>query len=307
MGPTLRQLEYALAVAEHRHFRRAAAACHVTQPALSAQVAQLEELLGVRIFERNRRSVRVTAAGERILDQMRVCVREVGELEDLAAQLARPGSGPLRLGVIPTIAPYFLPALLPALRREHPDYDLQLWEARTAVLLDRLDRGGLDLLVLALPLPGDGRPATELAREPFVLLVGDDHPLAHGPDPDPAALDEEPLLLLAEGHCLRDHVLSACRAKARPRLRPMHVESLSMLVQMVRNRLGVTLLPAGAITQELADRGGLAVRRFREPEPSRILGAVWRPGSARDAELSGLARFCAAHLQRQVDDALTLL
>lgn len=307
MRPTLRQLEYAVAVAEHRHFRRAAEACHVTQPALSAQVAQLEEILGVRIFDRNRRQVQVTAAGEQLLERVRSCLAEVDELEDLAAHLARPGAGPLRLGVIPTIAPYLLPALLPALRREHPDYELQLWEAQTTVLVQKLDRGELDLLLLAVPLPGDERPAAELGPEPFVLVVPEEHRLAHGPAPTEEQLDGEPLLLLAEGHCLRQHALAACRLDGRGIYGPMHANSLSMLVQMVRNGLGLTLLPASAIEVELNDRTGLAVRRFREPGPSRMLGALWRDGGARSAELESLARFCASHLDDRIQRSLTNL
>ena len=139
MRPTLRQLEYAIAVAEHRHFRRAAESCHVTQPALSTQIRQLEDLIGVQIFERDRRNVHVTAAGEQILARARACTGEMRELEDLARQLAKPGTGPLRLGVIPTVAPYLLPALLPRLRESHPGYELELWEEQTSLLVDKLD------------------------------------------------------------------------------------------------------------------------------------------------------------------------
>ena len=252
MRPTLRQLEYALAVAEHHHFRRAAQACHVTQPALSAQIAQLEDLLGVRIFERNRRQVRVTPAGARLLERMRACLREVDELEDLAAHLSRPGAGPLRIGVIPTVAPYLLPGLLPALRDHAPDYELQLWEAQTSTLLEKLDRGELDLLLLALPLPGVDRRGTPLGDEPFVLLVPAEHPLATGPAPGEDQLDGEPLLLLAEGHCLREHALAACRLSD-PELPALAVRLRAMEDDAVRARTEGDTAAFRALVEERAE------------------------------------------------------
>lgn len=307
MKPTLRQLEYALAVAEHRHFRRAAEACHVTQPALSTQIGQLERILGVKIFDRNRRHVHVTAAGERILERARACVREADELEDLAAHLARPGTGPLRLGLIPTVAPYLLPALLPALRQSYPDYQLQLREDRTEQLLAKLDTGELDLAFLALPLPGHTRPARTITREPFLLLTPAEHPLAgRGPVAEEGLPGDE-LLLLAEGHCLRDHALAACRLPPTDGDGPMHANSLSMLVQMVRNGLGITLLPAPAIPVEVASREGLHLQRFRDPEPSRILGAVWRDGTSRASEFGALCDLVAELVDEATAQALASL
>jgi LysR family hydrogen peroxide-inducible transcriptional activator len=304
MMPTLRQLQYAVAVAEHRHFRRAAAACHVTQPALSAQVRQLEELLGVQIFERNRRQVRITAAGEEILQRARACLSEVRDLEELAARLARPGGGPLRIGVIPTLAPYLLPGLLPRLRVEHPAYELQLWEAQTSTLTAKLDEGELDMLLLALPLPDDPRAGLPLAREPFILLTPSAHPLATAAEVTENSLRGEAILLLEDGHCLRDHALSACRLPALGIADQVHANSLSMLVEMVRNGLGITLLPASAVPVELRQREGLAVRRFRAPEPSRMLGALWREGSPRSDEFDSLSELFAASFHSQVGNAL---
>lgn len=303
MRPTLRQLEYAVAVAEFRHFRKAAAACHVSQPALSSQIQALEATLGIRIFERDRRRVHVTAAGEQLLARARASLREVDDLLDLAAHLARPGTGPLRLGIIPTVAPYLLPGLLPALRDEHPDYDVQIWEAQTGELMAKLDSREVDLLVLALPIPGDDRPAHDLAREPFVLLTPEAHPLAKADQPAIDDLDGRELLLLADGHCLREHALAACELAGATAQGPMHANSLSMLVQLVRNGMGITLLPASAVPVELADRRGLAVRRFRDPEPSRILGAVWREESSRASELSKLCELVADQAGRQVHSA----
>lgn len=293
MRPTLRQLEYAIAVAEHRHFRRAAEACHVTQPALSTQIGQLEETLGVRIFDRNRRKVHVTAAGEQILERARACLREAQELEALAGHLAHPGAGPLRLGIIPTVAPYLLPEFLPALREAHPGYEISLREDQTDALLAKLDAGEIDLAFLALPVPGDNRPVREIAVEPFVLVTPGDHPLATEGAVAEADLPGEDLLLLAEGHCLRDHALAACKLPPRGSEGPMHANSLSMLVQMVRNGMGITLLPAPAVPVEAASREGLALRRFREPQPSRMLGAAWREPNAREAEFAKLCDLAA--------------
>jgi LysR family hydrogen peroxide-inducible transcriptional activator len=294
MRPTLRQLEYAIAVADHRHFRRAAEACHVTQPALSTQIAQLEETLGIRIFDRNRRRVDVTAAGEQILERARACLREADGLRDLANHLARPGAGPLRLGIIPTVAPYLLPDFLPAIRAEHPDYEVSLREDQTEALLARLDAGEIDLAFLALPIPGDHLQVREIGEEPFVLLTPGDHPLARSTEVHENELPGEELLLLAEGHCLRDHALAACQLPPRGSDGPMHANSLSMLVQMVRNRMGITLLPAAAIPVEATSREGLALRRFRDPEPSRMLGAAWRARNSREGEFDALCDLAAS-------------
>lgn len=304
MRPTLRQFEYAIAVARKRHFRRAAESCHVTQPALSTQIAQLEDTLGVKIFERNRRQVRVTAAGEQLIARMRACLDEVSEIEDLAALLSRPGAGRLRLGVIPTVAPYYLPALLPLLRAEHPNYELQLWEAQTHELLERLDEGELDLLLLALPVGGQTRRALEIGAEPFFLVAPADHPLASRETLSGDDLQGAPLLLLADGHCLREHALAACGLGEHFTSGPMHANSLSMLVQMVRNGMGVTLLPAAAVPVELVDHEGLALRPFRDRAPSRILGLMWREGSARSAELESIADHVASILRGELERAL---
>jgi len=307
MRPTLRQLEYAIAVAEYRHFRRAAESCHVTQPALSTQIRQLEELLGVQIFERDRRAVHVTAAGEQIMVRARACTGEMRELEDLAARLASPGTGPLRLGVIPTVAPYLLPALLPLLHETHPGYELEIWEEQTSSLIERLDHGEVDLLLLAFPLPGDDRDGHELIREPFMLLLPEGHRLSTIEEPGDEDLAGEPVLLLEDGHCLRDHALAACRLGTGALSGPVHANSLSMLVQMVRNGLGITLLPASAVPVEVTDRNGLVVRRFRDPAPSRILGTLWRNASARAPDFVSLSQLFASNLQSQMDRALQSL
>lgn len=302
MDPTFRQLEYAVAVADHRHFRRAAEACHVTQPALSTQIQQLESTLGVQLFERGRRGVLVTPEGEQILARARGCLQGVRDLTDTAAQLRRPGAGALRFGLIPTIAPYLLPHLVPRLRSAYPDAELQLWEEQTEVLLARLRRGEVDLLLLALPLHGDDLVCQALADEPFVLLAPAEHPLSDLPHLLQADLEDAPVLLLEDGHCLRDQALDICETAGARATHQVHANSLATLVQMVANGLGVTLLPATAIPVEARAASGLVLRWFEEPRPSRSIGLVWRNGAAREKDYQALAEVFQQEISIRLED-----
>lgn len=284
MGPltahafSLRQLQYAVAVAETLSFRLAASRCHVSQPSLSAQLAALEDALGVRLFERGPNRVLVTAAGAALVERARRILVETGDLVAAAAQVRDPLTGTLRIGVIPTISPYLLPGVTPALRSAYPRLTVLWSEAPTAALGAALVAGGLDAALLALEAsPGDvAREA--IASDPFVLATPPGHPLgARKAAARAAELAGASILLLDDGHCLRDQALAFCSG-ARPQELAFRATSLSTLVQMVAAGAGVTLLPELAVPTETR-RAALAIRRFAAPSPGRTVGLIWRKGS----------------------------
>ncbi len=284
--PSIRQLEYAVAVADTLHFGRAARQCAVSQPALSAQIQQLEDLLGLQIFERGRRRVLVTPEGERVLEKARDALAAIDELVARAAGAGEPLYGPLRLGVIPTVAPYLLPKLLPGVRERYPSLQLLLREERTALLVEQLEEGRLDTLLLALPVGEADLVELPLFEEPFWFAAPEGHRLL-GARPVTlleSALEGEEVLLLEDGHCLRAQALAVCQRAGAVVPGRIQATSLSTLVQMVANGLGVTLLPERALEVELRSAAGLAVKRFRPPAPSRTIGLAWRRGAAREAD-----------------------
>jgi LysR family hydrogen peroxide-inducible transcriptional activator len=268
-----------VAVADRRSFRLAARDCRVAQPSLSAQLAQAEEALGVRIFERDRHGVRPTLAGEELVARARALLADADELVATARRLGDPRSGRLRVGILPTIAPYLLPLVAPALHAALPRLQLVWTEERTEVLLDRLGRGQLDAAVVAADATTLALPHRALGHDPFVLAVAPDHPLATAPGPlTLEGLHDQPLLLLEDGHCLRDQALAAC-ALTGAREAEYRATSLATLVQMVAAGLGVTLLPRLALDVENR-RGGLVVRPFDGEPPGRDLVLVWRRSAA---------------------------
>lgn len=272
---TLKHLRYVVAVADQGHFGRAADTCSVSQPALSMQIKELEGALGAVLFDRGARGVQTTALGARFVERARLILREVDELGHLARAAQDGLSGPLRLGVIPTIAPYLLPRLIGVLGQSHPGLELNLRETITPQLLDELANGQLDAAILALPL-GDNRfVEAPLFTERFVLV----RPIKdqHQPVPGPEALRELRLLLLEEGHCFRDQALSFCSLSASPR-EVMDGSTLATLVQMVGAGMGVTLIPEMAVPIETRS-ADVAVTRFPNPEPTRQIGLVWRRSS----------------------------
>jgi LysR family hydrogen peroxide-inducible transcriptional activator len=294
MRPSVRQLEAIVAVADQRHFGRAARACAITQPALSSQVQLLEQDLGLRIFERSRRGVLVTRSGEAVLERARAALKALDGVV-AAARECGPLAGPLHLGVIPTVAPYFLPRWLPRVREAHPELRLFLHEDRTARVVERLRQGELDLLLLALPIEGGDLQSVPLLDEPFLLAAPAGHRLARGGRRRVAEseLEDEVVLLLEDGHCLRDQALSVCgMAGARESLE-VRASSLATLVQMVANGLGVTLLPESAAPAEVHPGDRIVLRRFRTPEPTRCIGLVWRKASPRAEGFAALG----AHLR----------
>jgi LysR family hydrogen peroxide-inducible transcriptional activator len=287
--PTLKQLQYLVALQEHGHFGNAAEACFVTQSTLSAGLRELESLLGLTLVERTRRVVRFTPVGERIAVQARRVLAEADTLADLARAAGKPLSGELRMGVIPTIAPFLLPRLLPQLRAAWPDLKLYLREEVTAAACDSLQRGRLDCVLLALPYRCGEVESADLFEDrlffAFPASQADDLP-----NPVPAeAIDERNLLLLEDGHCLKDHALAACN---RPELNAeasMLGTSLHTLVQMVDNGLGVTLLPEMAIEAGILKGTNVIARALDAERPSRRIALAWRKGSPRAKEFRLLA------------------
>jgi LysR family transcriptional regulator, hydrogen peroxide-inducible genes activator len=276
---SLRQLQYIVAVADFRGFRKAADACEVAQPSLSMQVALAERQLGVQIFERDRRGVRVSNAGVAIVDQARRVLLAARELRDLARRSADPFSGTLRVGVIPTIGPYLLPEITPALASSFPRLRLLWTEARTSDLVHELEDGRLDAILVALESDIGDLEHTVLGRDSFVLAASPRHPVVkRAARASPDVLTGEVVLLLDDGHCFRDQALRFC-TQAGAGEHSFRATSMGTLVQMVSSGDAVTLLPSLALGVENR-RGQLRVRRFTAPEPSRTLALAWRRGSA---------------------------
>ena len=274
---SLRQLEYVVAIADTLGFHRAAERCHVSQPTLSAQVQQLEGVLGVRLFERDRRGVLVTAAGREIVARARRVLVEVGDLISAASRASDPLAGTFRLGVIPTVAPYLLPEVMPGLHAQYPGLRLVFREERTPDLVRDLHEGALDLGLVALDPDLGEHEAVPLLADPFVVAMPPGHPLTKKRR---IALDDlaaHRVLLLDDGHCLRTQVLALC-GEAGARETELRATSLGTLVQMVAGGDGVTLLPRLAVAVENR-RAQLEIRPFADPAPSRTIALVWRTSS----------------------------
>jgi LysR family hydrogen peroxide-inducible transcriptional activator len=288
--PSLAQLRAFAAVAEHLHFRDAAAAIGMSQPALSGAVSALEETLGVTLLERTTRKVLLSTAGERLAVRTKAVLAEVGALLEEAEAVRAPFTGVLRLGVIPTVAPYLLPTVLRLVHERYPDLDLQVHEEQTASLLDGLAGGRLDLLLLAVPLGVPGVTELPLFDEDFVLVTPLDHPLGGREGIPRSALREMRLLLLDEGHCLRDQALDICREAGREDVPATTTAAgLSTLVQLVAGGLGVTLLPRTAVRVETSRSSQLLTGSFADPAPTRRIALAMRTGAARSAEYEELA------------------
>jgi len=285
---SLRQLQYLVAVADLGGFRRAADACHVSQPSLSAQIAQVEDALGVQVFERTRRQVRVSAAGQPLVAQARAVLLAAGEFAELGRQLADPFTGTLRIGVIPTISPYLLPEIAPGLARAYPRLTIGWREDHTRDLVRQVNEGTLDAAVLALEADIGTLDHATLMRDPFLLAAAPEHRLAA---PKRRAriqdLDDEGVLVLDDGHCFRDQALQLC-ARVGAREAGFRATSLATLVQMASAGRGVTLLPSIALSVENR-RGQLVVREFTAPGPGRTIALAWRKGSALAASFATLA------------------
>lgn len=283
---TLRQLRYFCALARHRHFGRAAEECAVSQPALSVQIRELEDFLGARLVERRRNGIALTALGAAVEVRAAAVLNDAAALVDFARHGQAVLSGPLRLGVIPTIAPYLLPILLPRLPQGYPALELSLREAQTETLLEALAAGTLDAVLLSLPIAASGFETLDLFEDRFLLALPPATPMPV--NPKPSSLANEQVLLLEDGHCLRDQALALCQlADARAR-RQYGAASLTTLVQMVAGGFGCTLVPEIAVPTELRAPAPVRLIRFTAPEPSRRIGLVWRVTSGRARDFAAL-------------------
>lgn len=289
--PSIRQLRHLVALADHRHFGRAAEACFVTQSTLSASLKELETRLGVILVERTRRSVMLTPPGRDAVARARAVVRDVGDLVDAVGGSGEPLAGALRLGVIPTIGPFLLPRVLPALHDAHPALRLYLREERTAPLLERLATGDLDVVLLAFPYRSEKVETSVFADDPFWVAFPRGHRFGEREHVGQAALAKENLLLLEEGHCLRDHALSVCDFEGARRPDDFRATSLQTLVHMVDNGLGLTLLPKMAIDAGITRGTKVAVRPLSAGDAPRRIGLAWRKSSSRKREFALLGGY----------------
>ncbi|MAL03193.1 MAG: DNA-binding transcriptional regulator OxyR [Arenimonas sp.] len=285
----LRDLRYLVALADLRHFGRAAESCHVSQPTLSTQIKKLEDELGVSLVERAPRHVMLTAAGQDIAMRARRVLAEVEQMRETARRTADPEAGSVRLGLFPTLGPYLLPHVVPRIRQRFPRLELLLVEEKTEVILHMLRDGKLDAAVLALPLHEEWAETEFLFEEPFMLAVPDGHPLAGRRNLRLGELGDQHLLLLEEGHCLRDHALEVCGLAGAGEKEGFRATSLETLRQMVAAGVGVTLLPVLAVKPPVPASVDIRLLSFRNPPPSRRLALVWRRSSAMGGFLHDLA------------------
>lgn len=285
----LRDLSYLVAVAEHRHFGRAAEACFVSQPTLSTQVKKLEAELGVALIERSPRRLLLTPAGEQVVERARVILAEADTIRSIALRARDPEAGSVRLGLIPTLAPYLLPHVVPELHARFPKLELLLIEEKTEVLLRRIEEGSVDAALLALPVPSDRLHVVELFDEPFVLAVPRGHRLESDEAVDPAVLAGEDVLLLQEGHCLRDQALDVCQLVGASERSGFRATSLETLRQMVAAGVGITLLPELSVRPPVPTSPDVSLVPFADPVPGRRVAMVWRTTSSYGDVLASIA------------------
>lgn len=282
--PTLRQLEFLCAVADQGSFSKAAESCHVTQPTLSAAIKEVEGLLGVQLIEREARGASLTQAGEAAVERARTILSSTADLVSAARQAGAPLTGPFRLGAIPTIAPFLLPRTLKALRKAHPSLKLYLREDQTERLLDALKSRSLDAALIALPWEANGIETMDLGDDEFLLVAPSGHSLIDQSRIRSSDLADEDVLLLEDGHCLRDHALSVCRLPSKRSGADVTATSLPTLVHMVAGGLGVSLLPKLAIEAGVTSGADVELRAFETPMIGRRIGIAWRTGSPRAEE-----------------------
>ena len=285
----LRDLRYLVALADHRHFGRAAAACFVSQPTLSTQIRKLEEELGVALVERAPRKVMLTPAGREAAERARRIVDEIEQMKEAARRGQDPQAGTVRLGIFPTLGPYLLPHVIPRIRARFPQLELLLFEEKSDVLLSRLRDGRLDAAVLALPVDDDQLHTEMLFAEPFVLAVPDRHPLAGRERLQLDELADQRLLLLEDGHCLREQALDVCQLSGAHERSEFRATSLETLRQMVAANVGITLLPMLAVQPPVARSENIQLVHFSAPAPHRDIAMTWRRSSAMDGFLRQLA------------------
>ncbi len=293
--PSLRQIQYFLAVFDTKSFSAAAKQCHVTQSTLSAGLSEFEDIIGQRLFDRGTRHVDSTATGREIEPVARAILEQSTHLVHMASQRRAPLSGQLHMGVIPTIAPYLLPRFLPALQRDYPNLKLSLREDISARQLQELQRGNIDVVLMALPYPSEKTEHLTLWKEPFYIARQTSGTSKNFAPFSVDHLKKETVLLLDDGHCLRDHIMAACRiAPDTTREKNLGATSLQTLLQMVRHGYGITLVPAMAAQGEYLDRG-LTLQPFTSPAPTRQIALVWRKNDARIKEFRLLGDFIKSY------------
>jgi len=286
----LRALHYFVTLADIKHFSKAADACFVSQPTLSTQIRKLEEELGVQLVERSPKNIMLTPAGEEIAVRAQQVLNDIEQIRIVARRSTKPAEGTLRLGLFPTLAPYLLPHVVPQIRRLYPRLHMQLAEEKTEEILRLLRRGSLDAALLALPVPEDGLEVEILFKEPFVVALPAHHALAARPDIGMGDLEGSELLLLEEGHCLREHALEVCALAGAHERVDFHATSMETLRQMVAADVGITLMPILAVQPPIAQTENLAIRPFTGTAPSRTIALVWRTSSALGPFLKELSR-----------------
>jgi len=288
--PTLKQLRYLVALNETQHFGKAAEVCFVSQPAFSVAIKELEILLNVRVVDRTNKSVTVTAIGQRIIQQAQLCLQDAEGLLEIAKDYQSPLTGMLKMGVIPTIAPFLLPKVLPEIRKNFPKLELYFKEDQSEKIYHQLMTGDLDLLLLALPYDMKNTEQLTLFKDKFMLASRLKSTLVDTENYKFNQLDSESILLLEEGHCLRDHALSACKLRKPEKISRFSATSLFTLVQMVESDLGITFLPEMAAGSALLRGTKIKLTALQE-NSYREIGLVWRKGSARSDEFRQLAKF----------------
>lgn len=281
----IRDLTYLVSLMEHRHFGKAAAACYVSQPALSMQIKKLEEYLGVQLLERTNKSVMLTAVGAELGERAQQILQQVDEMRAIAQSAADPYSGELRLGIFPTLAPYLLPHIMPALTQQFPRLSLLLREEQTSYLLDKLRHGKIDAAILALPVEESGFVSESLFSEEFLLAVSKEHKFSSLKSIDQKQLADEQLLLLEEGHCLREQALSFCYRLQAKENQNFRATSLETLRHMVAAGVGMTLMPKYACRKN----DEIVYVPFKSPQPQRQIGMVWRNAAAKQQVLKEIS------------------
>ncbi len=296
--PTLRQLKYLTAVVEEKHFGRAAERCFVTQSTLSAGIQDLEELLEISLLERSNRKVLTTAIGREVAERARHILSLSDDLVDLAQSEKNPLSGRIRVGLIPTISPFLLPKVLPTVRSTYPELELLLIEDQSERLLDQLETGEIDVAVLAFPFNVRGLAHRVFAKERFWIALPKNHRLCESEIITASELPVNELLLLAEGHCLREHALSACALPASAQRKSVQATSLYTLIEMVASGLGITLVPDMAVHSDMVKHADICLRPLANPDDQAVreLGLVWRPSFRRISTLESLADTFSAAL-----------
>ena len=294
--PSLQQLRFLSALAEHRHFGRAAAACGVTQSTISAGIQELEERLGVPLVERDRRHILLTPPGEEVVARGRKLLRDAEDLAEVAKSGGEPLAGPLRLGVLPTIGAYFIPGALRGLARAFPKLKLYLREEQTHSLIAKLADGQLDVALIALPYETGDLELMPLGEDRILVALPKSHPLARKKRLTPEELAGQELLLMEDGHCLRSHAIEACRLRGPDRNEVFQGTSLRTLLQMAAGGVGITLVPAMATPVEISAASGLVTRPLAG-NPSRTIALAWRRSSARKSEFRSLGRYFKSVLE----------